>query len=117
MRTEHQTKVLRLKVVARVTLLAFEIRSDLTGAALDKDMAIVYTKAALVELGYGESADTELAMRLLVEAARVHVPKRAFAPFGFVIPVGNTEQEFYFKTGIKNETPSKTFVKPGAPGE
>ena len=97
----HQQKVLRLKVVARVTLLAFEIRSDVTGADLDKDMAIVYTKAALVELGYGYIADTELATRLLVEAAKVHIPKRAFAPGGFVMPVGNTEQEFVFKTGIK----------------
>lgn len=105
MRTEHQTKVLRLKVVARVTLAAFEIRSDLTGSDLDKDMAIVYTKAALLELGYRDNADTELVTRLLVEAARVHVPKRAFAPGGFVITAGNAKQEFVFKTGIKNETP------------
>lgn len=98
MRTEQQTKALCLKVVARVTLLAFEIRSDVTGAALDKDMSIVYTKAALVELGHGDNADTQLATRLLVEAAKVHVPKRAFAPGGVVLPL-NQEQEFYFKTG------------------
>lgn len=105
MRTEHQTKVLRLKIAARVTLAAFEIRSDVTGADLDKDMAIVYTKAALLELGHGDNADTELATRLLVKAAKVHVPKRAFAPGGFVMPAGNAEQEFYIKTGTKNETP------------
>lgn len=86
-------------------LFAFEMKGALNGADLDKDMAIVYTKAALVELGYGDNADTELAMRLLVEAAKVHVPKRAFASGGLVMPPGNTEQEFVLKTGTKNETP------------
>lgn len=95
---DKANKVLRLKIAARCTLVAFEIRSDLTGTDLDNDMAVAYTKSALIELGYGEDADTELAMRLMLEAAKAHVPKRAFAPGGVVLPV-NRKQEFYLKTG------------------
>jgi hypothetical protein len=91
-------KVLRLKVLAKIALCAFEIRNDLSGKDLDNDMSIVYAKAALVELGHGESADIELVILLLTEATKVHVPKRAFAPGGVVLPV-NTKQEFHFKTG------------------
>lgn len=91
-------KFLRLKIAARCTLAAFEIRSDLTGTELDTDMAVVYTKAALIELGYGEDADLELALRLMLEAAKFHAPKQSFAPGGVVLPL-NQKQEFHLKTG------------------
>lgn len=115
--TTQPNKVLRLKIAARVKLLAFEIRSDLTCADLDNDMAVVYTKAALIELGYGEDADTELAMRLMLEAAKVHVPKRAFSPGGVVLPV-NQKQLFsgqYQRIGEDVEYIIKPNFKQNAP--
>lgn len=42
--------------------------------------------------------------KIIAMLGQSDAPKN-FAPGGFVMPAGNTEQEFVLKTGTKNETP------------
>lgn len=81
---DKQKTVKQLKAVAWATLCAFGIVADLNGECLDSNMSIVCTKAAMIELSYGEDCDTELVMRLFIQAAKFGVkPRKDFSPGGY----------------------------------
>ena len=84
MMKSNQQTVKQLKAVAWATLCAFGIVADLNGECLDSNMSIVCTKAAMIELSYGEDCDTELVMRLFIQAAKYGLkPPKDFPPGGY----------------------------------
>ena len=89
MKTKEQ-KIKNLEIVAWTTLCAFGLIATLKGEDHDSNMSIVYTKAAMIELGYPD-CDIELVMRLFIAAAKAGITKPKHFPPGGLKQVDSLE--------------------------